>query len=58
VIDYFEAIVVQGKDVDYHDFVSIFALLIINSTISFIEENNAVNAAAALVARLAPKTKV
>jgi H+-transporting ATPase len=36
------------------------ALLIINSTISFIEENNAVNAAAAaaLVARLAPKTKV
>jgi len=59
VIDYFEAIVVQGKDVDYHDFVSILALLIINSTISFIEENNAVNAAAAaLVARLAPKTKV
>jgi H+-transporting ATPase len=61
VIDYFEAIVVQGKDVDYHDFVSIFALLIVNSTISFIEENNAVNAAAAaaaLVARLAPKTKV
>jgi H+-transporting ATPase len=62
VIDYFEAMVVQGKDVDYHDFVSILALLIINSTISFIEENNAVKAAAAaaaaLVARLAPKTKV
>lgn len=60
MIDYFEAIVVQGKDVDYHDFVSILALLIINSTISFIEENNAVNAAAAaaLLARLAPKTKV
>lgn len=33
------------------------ALLIINSTISFIEENNAGNAAAALMARLAPKAK-
>ena len=33
-------------------------LLIINSTISFIEENNAGNAAAALMAGLAPKTKV
>lgn len=36
----------------------ITALLIINSTISFIEENNAGNAAAALMAGLAPKTKV
>lgn len=33
-------------------------LLIINSTISFIEENNAGQAAASLMARLAPKTKV
>lgn len=33
-------------------------LLIINSTISFIEENNAGNAAAALMAGLAPKCKV
>jgi hypothetical protein len=33
-------------------------LLIVNSTISFIEENNAGNAAAALMAHLAPKTKV
>ena len=33
-------------------------LLLINSTISFIEENNAGNAAAALMAGLAPKTKV
>jgi hypothetical protein len=32
--------------------------LVINSTISFIEENNAGNAAAALMAGLAPKTKV
>lgn len=49
---------VQGKPADYHDFVGIIVLLIINSTISFIEENNAGNAAAALMARLAPKAKV
>ncbi|XP_018816318.2 ATPase 11, plasma membrane-type-like isoform X2 [Juglans regia] len=46
------------KDADYHDFAGILVLLIINSTISFIEENNAGNAAAALMARLAPKAKV
>ncbi|XP_028098914.1 ATPase 7, plasma membrane-type-like [Camellia sinensis] len=46
------------KGTDYHDFFSILILLIINSTISFIEENNAGNAAAALMARLAPKAKV
>ncbi|KAE8662926.1 Plasma membrane ATPase [Hibiscus syriacus] len=40
------------------DFIGIVALLFINSTISFIEENNAGNAAAALMAGLAPKTKV
>jgi len=51
---------VRGKPmgIDYHDFVGIMLLLIINSTISFIEENNAGNAAAALMARLAPKSKV
>jgi len=38
--------------------VGIITLLVINSTISFIEENNAGNAAAALMARLAPKAKV
>jgi len=43
---------------DWQDFVGIVVLLVINSTISFIEENNAGNAAAALMARLAPKTKV
>ncbi|CAN6296910.1 unnamed protein product [Urochloa humidicola] len=50
----------RGKkmSIDYHDFVGIMLLLIINSTISFIEENNAGNAAAALMARLAPKAKV
>ncbi|XP_076923371.1 plasma membrane ATPase 1-like [Bidens hawaiensis] len=47
-----------GKAADYHDFVGIIVLLVINSTISFIEENNAGNAAAALMARLAPKAKV
>ncbi|XP_061340110.1 plasma membrane ATPase-like isoform X3 [Gastrolobium bilobum] len=47
-----------GKPPDWQDFVGILALLVINSTISFIEENNAGNAAAALMAGLAPKTKV
>ncbi|KAK8551150.1 hypothetical protein V6N13_119636 [Hibiscus sabdariffa] len=47
-----------GKPPDWQDFVGITALLLINSTISFIEENNAGNAAAALMAGLAPKTKV
>ncbi|XP_073149160.1 ATPase 10, plasma membrane-type isoform X2 [Henckelia pumila] len=46
----------QGPD--WEDFAGIVCLLLINSTISFIEENNAGNAAAALMARLAPMTKV
>ncbi|KAF1865737.1 hypothetical protein Lal_00021737 [Lupinus albus] len=46
-----------GQPPDWQDFVGIIALLVINSTISFIEENNAGNAAAALMAGLAPKTK-
>nr|XP_027082091.1 plasma membrane ATPase 1-like isoform X2 [Coffea arabica] len=48
----------EKKEVDYQDFVGILILLLINSTISFMEENNAGNAAAALMARLAPKAKV
>ncbi|KAK4783522.1 hypothetical protein SAY86_007896 [Trapa natans] len=48
----------NGKPPDWQDFVGIMCLLIINSTISFIEENNAGNAAAALMAGLAPKTKL
>ncbi|RZB64867.1 Plasma membrane ATPase 4 isoform C [Glycine soja] len=48
----------EGKPPDWQDFVGIVCLLLINSTISFIEENNAGNAAAALMAGLAPKTKV
>ncbi|KAJ7945959.1 Plasma membrane ATPase [Quillaja saponaria] len=47
-----------GKPPDWQDFVGIITLLVINSTISFIEENNAGNAAAALMAHLAPKSKV
>ncbi|CAH8360066.1 unnamed protein product [Eruca vesicaria subsp. sativa] len=48
----------DGRPPDWQDFVGITCLLIINSTISFIEENNAGNAAAALMANLAPKSKV
>ena len=58
---FFELFIVnypQGKPPDWQDFVGIITLLLINSTISFIEENNAGNAAAALMARLAPKAKV
>ncbi|XP_021755229.1 ATPase 7, plasma membrane-type-like [Chenopodium quinoa] len=47
-----------GKGPDYPDFIGIVVLLLVNSTISYIEENNAGNAAAALMARLAPKAKV
>uniref|UniRef100_A0A1J3G0J6 Plasma membrane ATPase n=1 Tax=Noccaea caerulescens TaxID=107243 RepID=A0A1J3G0J6_NOCCA len=46
-----------GKPPDYYDFVGIVVLLLINSSISFVEENNAGNAAAALMAQLAPKAK-
>ncbi|KAJ3698968.1 hypothetical protein LUZ61_002673 [Rhynchospora tenuis] len=49
---------IGGEAPDWQDFVGIIDLLLINSTISFIEENNAGNAAAALMATLAPKTKV
>jgi H+-transporting ATPase len=48
----------QSQGPDWEDFVGIVCLLFINSTISFVEENNAGNAAACLMARLAPKTKV
>ncbi|GLU01148.1 hypothetical protein SLE2022_184720 [Rubroshorea leprosula] len=47
-----------GRPPNWQEFVGIVALLLINSTISFIEENKAGNAAAALMAGLAPKTKV
>eukprot|EP00270_Netrium_digitus_P017108 TRINITY_DN622_c0_g1_i4.p1 TRINITY_DN622_c0_g1~~TRINITY_DN622_c0_g1_i4.p1 ORF type:complete len:954 (+),score=236.14 TRINITY_DN622_c0_g1_i4:188-3049(+) len=47
----------DNKPPDYEDFVGIILLLFTNSTISFIEENSAGNAAAALMARLAPRAK-
>ena len=51
-------LLLQGNKIDYHDFIGITTLLIINSTISFIEENNTGNVAAVLMARLAPKAKL
>ncbi|GLU01156.1 hypothetical protein SLE2022_184800 [Rubroshorea leprosula] len=47
-----------GGPPSWQEFVGIVVLLLINSTISFIEENKAGHAAAALMAGLAPKTKV
>ncbi|CAK9882633.1 unnamed protein product [Sphagnum jensenii] len=43
---------------DWQDFVGIVSLLILNSTVSYIEETNAGQAAAALMQALAPKAKV
>jgi len=48
----------DNKPPDWQDFLGIVVLLVINSTISFIEENNAVNASVALMTGLAPMTKV
>ncbi|CAI9285671.1 unnamed protein product [Lactuca saligna] len=47
-----------GRPPDWPDFVGIVVLLLINATISFVEENNAGNAASALMASLAPKCKI
>ncbi|KAB2629484.1 plasma membrane ATPase 4 [Pyrus ussuriensis x Pyrus communis] len=51
------ALMASGRRPDWQDFVGIVVLLVINSTISFIEEDNTGNAAAALMAGLVPKTK-
>lgn len=48
----------EGKPPDWPDFVGIVLLLLINSTIGFIEERNAGNAVKALMDSLAPKAKV
>jgi len=48
----------EGRPPDWQDFIGIVLLLIINSTIGFIEERNAGNAVKALMASLAPKGKV
>jgi len=47
-----------GRPPDWEDFVGIVLLLLINSTIGFIEERNAGNAVKALMDSLAPKAKV
>jgi hypothetical protein len=51
-------LLVLNHPADCQDFVGIMTLLIINSTISFLEENNVGNVATSLMACLAPKTKV
>ncbi|XP_034693946.1 ATPase 11, plasma membrane-type-like isoform X2 [Vitis riparia] len=48
----------ENKDVDYITFLGILALHIINSAISFVEENKTGNAMARLMAWLAPKATV
>jgi len=48
----------KGRPPDWPDFVGIVVLLLINSTISYIEETTAGDAASALMANLAPKSKV
>ncbi|WWC88357.1 plasma-membrane proton-efflux P-type ATPase [Kwoniella dendrophila CBS 6074] len=47
-----------GDPPDWQDFVGIVLLLLINSTIGFVEERNAGNAVKALMDSLAPKAKV
>ncbi|BEJ10719.1 hypothetical protein CspHIS471_0101410 [Cutaneotrichosporon sp. HIS471] len=47
-----------GTPPDWPDFVGIVLLLLINSTIGFVEERNAGNAVKALMESLAPKAKV
>ncbi|KAL6907403.1 hypothetical protein ACP4OV_002442 [Aristida adscensionis] len=48
----------DNRPPDWQDFVGIVVLLVLNSSISFVEENQAGSAAKALMANLAPKTKV
>ncbi|KAJ9101715.1 hypothetical protein QFC21_003054 [Naganishia friedmannii] len=48
----------QGRPPDWQDFVGIILLLLINSTIGFVEERNAGNAVKALMDSLAPKARV
>lgn len=48
----------DGRPPNFMESCGIVSLLIVNSTISLIEEEKACNAAAALMDRIAPKTKV
>ncbi len=43
---------------DSEDFLAILVLLLVNSTICFLEKNNASNDVTTFMAHLAPKTKV
>ncbi|PWN52859.1 plasma-membrane proton-e [Violaceomyces palustris] len=47
----------EGKPPDWQDFVGIVLLLLVNSTIGYVEERNAGNAVKALMDSLAPKAK-
>jgi len=47
-----------GRAPDWEDFVGILLLLLVNSIIGFIEQNNAGNAVKALMKSLAPEAKV
>lgn len=47
-----------GEPPDWQDFVGIVLLLLVNSTIGFVEERNAGNAVKALMDSLAPKARV
>jgi len=47
-----------GEPPDWQDFVGIVLLLLVNSTIGFVEERNAGNAVKALMESLAPKARV
>ncbi len=48
----------ESRPPDWQDFVGIVLLLLINSTIGFVEERNAGNAVKALMESLAPKARV
>lgn len=48
----------EGEPPDWQNFIGIVLLLIVNSTIGFIEERNAGNAVKALMDSLAPKARV
>jgi H+-transporting ATPase len=48
----------RERQPDWQDFVGIVSLLLINSTVSYIEEQNAGKAAAVLMQALSPKAKV
>ncbi|KAF5205864.1 ATPase 7, plasma membrane-type [Thalictrum thalictroides] len=58
VMEVAAVMVIGRKPPGWHGFVGIIILPIINSTISFIEENNIGNVAAGLITCIVPKAKV